>query len=103
MEIYSHRKVMPQTSPQRTHFYFPSPHKKEKEGGGEKPNWLYYMYLAKLGTLHSSVLITWLLFSLYAVFLGCFLLEFLALLMCSLVRHSCEGSVNNFTIPPHTI
>lgn len=42
MEIYSHRKVMPQTSPQRTHFYFPSPHKKEKEGGGE----------AKLVVLH---------------------------------------------------
>lgn len=84
MEIYTHGMSMPQLY-QTTHLICLSPLKRT---GGEA-NELYYMYLSKLVEPSSSLLITWLLPSLYAIFLGYFSLEFLTLFMCSLVQHSC--------------
>ena len=71
---------------QTTHFDFPP--FKQKRLRGEKPRYLYYIYLVKLVILSSSLLIAWLLLSLYAIFLGCYSLEFLTLFMCPLAQHS---------------
>lgn len=85
MEIYVGGMLMPQLY-QTTRFHLLAPSKKKKE----KISQLIVLHiLAELVMLSSSLLITWSLLSLYAIFLGCSFLEFLTLFMCSLVPHSC--------------